>query len=561
MSIFGIDDWMVILLITILSVLVLMFYIYNRKRKILKMLGEIEQEIERITGFTEIPGLDPEWKKSPAKIKERYHKILDSLNQLKADTMTDIELITLDVEEDLRGLHFKKCEKNLEGASRKLKVLEEKINDYFQQIKTFGEILIEIDGLKTDYHKIRQKVERRIDELRFQYSYSFHSLKEYINGIDREYIHINELEEQGDFEDVKSKLEALLDRNRNLMELLQRVPAVRQTIEKELSQELRQLYEDVQEMIQGDFGGDPDAIYAEMLKIKGKGDKLPRLFEEGKIEEVERKIMEVREDIENLYKSMEDIFENYHQYCSYLNELPHYLQLLKDDSTYLTEELNDLSERFQVNGGDVFYYNCQIDALISEIEGALDKVAATGDKVSYLRFKEMVVTVADRAKKLLEQREQMIQELKDLRKGETLALEEIRQLRSDVGRVEQQLKRLYLPGMPEVVNQGIVLARRAIEDVEKSLNDIPLNMGKVNHYLKEARAQTIDLLENATKTIQYSQNTEQRIQQSNRYRRHDREIDSLLHAAETAYRSLDFELSSQLADQAYEIVKSKYRKE
>ena len=561
MSIFGIPDWMVILSITILSVLVLIFYTYNRKRKIVKMMDEIEQEMVRITGFEEIPGLDPEWKKSPARVKEKYHTLLDSLNQLKADTMTDIELITLDVEEDVRGLQFKKCEKNLEGASRKLKVLEEKLNDYFNQIKTFGENLIEIEGLKTDYNQIRQKVERRIDELRFQYSFSFHSLKEYINGIDREYIHINEEEEQGHFDEVKSKLEALLERNKNLMEILQRVPALRQTIEKELSQELRQLYEDVQEMIQGDFGGDPEAIYAEMLKIKGKADKLPRLFEEGKIVEAERKVIEVREDIENLYKSMEEIFENYHQYCTYLNELPHYLQLLKDDSTYLTEELNDLSERFQVNGGDVFYYNCQIDALISEIEGALDKIAATGDKVSYLRFKEMVVTTADGAKKLLEQREQMIQELKDLRKGETLALDEIRQLKSDVGRVEQQLKRLYLPGIPEAVKQGIELARRAIIDVEKSLSDIPLNMGKVNHYLKEARSQTIDLLEKATLSIQYSQNTEQKIQQTNRYRRHDREIESLLYGAEMAYRSLDFEESSQLADQAYEIAKAKYRKE
>lgn len=561
MSIFGIPDWMVIILITILSVLVLIFYTYNRKRKIVKMLDEVDKEMSKIMEFGEIPGLDPEWKKSPIKVKERYHSLLNSLKQLKADTMTDIELITLDVEEDLRGLHFKKCEKNIQSSSRKLKVLEEKLNDYFHQIKTFGEVLIEIKGLKTEYNHIRQKVERRIDELRFQYSFSFHSLKEYINGIDREYIYITEQEEQGNFEEVKNKLEALLDRNKNLMEILQRVPALRQTIEKELSQELRQLYEDVQEMIQGDFGGDPDTIYAEMLKIKGKANKLPRLFEDGKIEEAERKIMKVREDIENLYKSMEEIFENYHQYCTYLSELPHYLQLLKDDSTYLTEELNDLSERFQVNDGDVFYYNCQIDALISEIEGALDKIAATGDKVSYLRFKEMVVTTADRAKKLLEKREQMIQELKDLRKGETLALEEIRQLKSDVGRVEQQLKRLYLPGIPEGVNQGIALARSGIIDVEKSLSDIPLDMGKVNHYLKEARYQTIDLLEKATLTIQYSQITEQKIQQTNRYRRHDREIESLLYAAEKAYRSLDFEESSQLADQAYEIAKNKYRKE
>lgn len=561
MSIFGIPDWMVIIGITILIVLVLLFYIYNRKRNILKKLNQIEEELNKIISNHEIPGLDPEWKKSPLKVKERYHYLIDSLNQLKADTMTDIELITLDVEEDLRGLHFKKCEKNIESAYRKIKVLEEKLEEYFLKIKTFGEVIKDIERLKTDYNLIRQKVERRIDELRFQYGYSFHYLKELLNGIDREYLHISEVEEEGHFEEVRSKLEALYNRNKHLMEILQRVPALRQTIEKEISQELRQLYDDVKEMVQGDYGGDPDAIYAEMLKIKRKADQLPRLFEDGKIEEGERKVIEIRDDIENLYKTMENIFESYHQYCSYLSELPHYLQLLKDDSTYLTEELNDLSERFQVNDGDVFYYNCQIDALITEIEGALDKIAATGDRVSYLRFKDMVVSVADRAKKLLEQREKMIQELKDLRKGETLALEEIRQFKSDVARVEQQLKRLYLPGIPEGVKQGIHLVRNAIANVEKSLNDIPLNMGKINHYLKEARSQTIELLERATEMIQFSQNTEEKIQKTNRYRRYDREIESLLYAAEMAYRSLDFAEASRLADEAYEIAKTKYRKE
>ena len=71
------------------------------------------------------------------------------------------------------------------------------------------------------------------------------------------------------------------------------------------------------------------------------------------------------------------------------------------------------------------------------------------------------------------------------------------------------------------------LSHHTILEVDKALAEMPLNMEKVNHYLKESRGQVIDLLERATEMIQLSQGTEEKIQQTNRYRRQDPEIESI----------------------------------
>lgn len=557
MNTLGFPLWVVICIIAIFSIVILYYFVYRKRRSILFSLEEIEQWIGQTNAKTEIPGLDPEWKKKPAKIKDRYLSMLTVLNDSKTDTLTDVQYILMDVDEDLKRYKFSRCMRNLEDGKRKLLIFEENRNEQIKKIRDFGEIIEEIEALKIEYGQIRQKVERRLDELRFQYGFAFHSLKEHLNRFDRESQNIKEEEDKGNFEEVRDRLHVLLEQNKDLMATLHKVPSLRQTIEKEIGQEIRQLDEDAQEMVQGGYGGDPDAIYAELVKIKGKSQKLPRFFEEGKINDTENLLFEIREDIENFYNKMEEIVTGYQQYLTYLEELPHYLKLLKDDRTYLTEELNDLSERFQVNGGEISLYNRQIDAIINEIESSLAKTAATGEKLSYLRYNEGIASIAERANGLISQRDQMILNLKEYRKGETQALEEIQQFKCDVARVEQQLKRLHLPGMPEEVKNSIESCRRSIFEVEHSLNEVPLNMEKINHYLKESRGQVINLLEKATETIQLSQNTEELIQQTNRYRRFDSEVDELLKEAEKAFRNLEFSESYQLAERANTLAREK----
>ena len=455
MSTLGIPVWVVFVIITILLIFSLVFFLFKKRKEILNGVKEIDQWMGRISGITEVPGLDPEWKKKPTKVKERYLSILTSLDELKADAMTDLQLIIMDVDEALKGYHFKKCYKNLEEAKRKLKILEEEMRNHYEDITLLGDVLSEMESLHEESGQVRQKAERRLDEQRFQYGYAFHSLKERLNRFDREFMNIKEEEEQGNFEEVRDRLQKLLQDNKTFLEILQRLPIVRQSFEKELNQEIRQLDEDVQEMAVGVFGGESESIHAELVKIKGKNQKFPRFFEDGKIEEADQLIIEVREDIESLYEKMEQIVTGYQQYYTHLQELPHYLGLLKDDCTYLTEEINDLSERYQVSGGEVVLYNRQIESIISEIESALQKTAASQEKVSYLRYKEAIASLTERAGSIINQRDEIIQELKEFRKGEIQAREEMQQLKSDIARVEQQLKRLHLPGIPEGVKHSI----------------------------------------------------------------------------------------------------------
>jgi septation ring formation regulator EzrA len=379
-----------------------------------------------------------------------------------------------------------------------------------------------------------------------------------MNQFDRESQAVKQSEEKGDFEEARNRLQELVERQQALMELLQKVPLVRQTIVKDLDQEIRQLDEDAKEMVEGGYTSGEEFFAARLVKIRGKAEKLPLLFEEGKVTDAENLILEIREDIEAVYQTMEEIVTNRHQYRQYVNELPYYLNILKQDEEYLSGELSDLSQRYQVEDGEAFYYYQQIPEVAADIENTLEQISASESGENYDRHGETLTQVTERVTQMMERRDLVMKELKEFRQGERMAREEVHDLRGSVARVEQQLKRLHLPKLPYGITSNIQLSRQAIGTVEEALQEIPLKMQKVDHLLKEAKEQVATLLEDGARMIRDIRMTEDKIQRTNRFRRYDKEIAAFLQTAETAFREAEYEEAHEAADQAFRLAQEKY---
>jgi septation ring formation regulator EzrA len=327
---------------------------------------------------------------------------------------------------------------------------------------------------------------------------------------------------------------------------------------KDLDQEIRQLDEDAKEMVEGGYTSGEEFFAARLVKIRGKAEKLPLLFEEGKVTDAENLILEIREDIEAVYQTMEEIVTNRHQYRQYVNELPYYLNILKQDEEYLSGELSDLSQRYQVEDGEAFYYYQQIPEVAADIENTLEQISASESGENYDRHGETLTQVTERVTQMMERRDLVMKELKEFRQGERMAREEVHDLRGSVARVEQQLKRLHLPKLPYGITSNIQLSRQAIGTVEEALQEIPLKMQKVDHLLKEAKEQVATLLEDGARMIRDIRMTEDKIQRTNRFRRYDKEIAAFLQTAETAFREAEYEEAHEAADQAFRLAQEKY---
>ncbi|MBN6188241.1 TPM domain-containing protein [Aneurinibacillus sp. BA2021] len=550
--------WLLGGLVLVLAVLGGAMYAYMKRSRVLKEIDEVDEWRTKVAEQLNAFEIDPSWKKEPGRIKEKYLAILTSLDDLKKDAIADVELILVDAEENLMKFRFKRGQEIIQEAKNKLQRIDDDHRNLHIRLDKLRETLKDVAALKEESVQLAQKNERRLDELRIQYGVSFHALKEQMNVFDREMQNVKQAEEKGDFEEVRNLLQSLVDGQQSVAELLQKIPLLRQTIMKDLDQEIRQLDEDAKEMVDSGYTSGQEFFIARIVKIRGKAEQLPVLFEEGKVVEAESLILEVREDIEAVYQTMEEIVMNRHQYRQYMNELPYYLDTLRQDQEYLAGELHDLAQRYQVEDGDAFHYYQQIPEVAADIENTLEQINGDGAKENYDRHGETLTQVAERVTHMMERRELVMKELKEFRHGERVAREEIYDLRSSVVRVEQQLKRLHLPKMPYTVTNSIALCRQAIGAVEEALQEIPLKMQKVDHVLKEAKEQVATLLEEGAEMIRDIRMTEDKIQRTNRFRRYDKEIAALLAAAEKAFHDAEYEEAHEAADQAFRLSQTKY---
>lgn len=533
-------------------------YTYTKRSRALKEIDEVDEWRTKVAEQLNAFEIDPSWKKEPGRIKEKYLAILTSLDDLKKDAIADVELILVDAEENLMKFRFKRGKEIIQEAKDKLQRIDDDYRNLHIRLDKLRETLKDVAELKEETAQLAQKNERRLDELRIQYGVSFHSLKEQMNEFDRESQTVKQAEEKGDFEEARDRLQSLVDGQQKVIELLQKVPLLRQTIVKDLDQEIRQLDEDAKEMVESGYTSGEEFFVARLVKIRGKAEKLPVLFEEGKVIEAENLILEIREAIEAVYQTMEEIVMNRHQYRQYMTELPYYLDTLRQDQEYLASELNDLAQRYQVEDGDAFHYYQQIPEVAADIENTLEQINGDGAKENYDRHGETLTQVAERVTQMMERRELVMKELKDFRHGERMAREEVCDLRSSVARVEQQLKRLHLPKMPYTITSNITLCRQAIGNVEEALQEIPLKMQKVDHLLKEAKEQVTTLLEDGAEMIRDIRMAEDKIQRTNRFRRYDKEISTLLATAEKAFHEAEYEEAHAAADQAFRLSQTKY---
>jgi septation ring formation regulator len=551
--------WLMIGICLLIVAVVIVVWAYVQRSRILKELDEVDEWRDRLLSELNAFSVGVEWKKEPLKVRERYLHVLTALDDMKKDAIADVELILADAEETLGKFRFKRGKEIIQEAKVKLQRIEDDFFKLVRRTEKLSETLNDISSLTAEVEEQQTRIERRLDELRIQYSASFHSMKEQVNQFSKQFHESKDMREKGEFEQCKDMLLKLHDSQKSLFEAVQKLPFLRQTIEKDLHQEIRQLDEDCREMIQQGYTNREEVFAATFAKIKSRADQLPTAFEDGRTSDVEIEVTSIREEIESIYQSMEEIVTSRQQYRQYLDQLPYQLSILQEDEKYLKSELDDLSQRYQVEDGEAFQYYQQIPEVLAEIAHALLQAAGAEDEdTSFERSRETLAQASERAAVMIERRETVMNELKEFRKGELTARQTVGKLKTDVVRVEQQLKRVHLPGIPEEVRNQIKISRESLDAVEYGLEEIPLNMQKVDHFLKEARDQVITLLENAAEMIRICKETEEKIKRTNRFRRYDREIAGLLNRSEAAFRKCQYDEAFELADKAYHLAAERF---
>lgn len=134
------------------------------------------------------------------------------------------------------------------------------------------------------------------------------------------------------------------------------------------------------------------------------------------------------------------------------------------------------------------------------------------------------------------------------------ALDELERISNALVRIRQQIKRSYLPGVPEHLKYLFEDIVQILARIQAVMETYRYDIEEVAMLINDANELLLETERLAERTISDCQQAEGAIQYTNRYRRQNRQVNELLTKAEQAFRQLLFAEAFQLAEEARLIV-------
>lgn len=130
------------------------------------------------------------------------------------------------------------------------------------------------------------------------------------------------------------------------------------------------------------------------------------------------------------------------------------------------------------------------------------------------------------------------------------ALDELERISNTLIRLRQQIKRSYLPGLPEHLKYMFEEVVQTLAHVKAIMEQYRYDLEEVAILLQDASDQLEETERVTERVISTCQLAEGAIQYTNRYRRQNRQVNELLIKAEQSFRQLAFAEAYQLAEDA-----------
>lgn len=130
------------------------------------------------------------------------------------------------------------------------------------------------------------------------------------------------------------------------------------------------------------------------------------------------------------------------------------------------------------------------------------------------------------------------------------ALDELERISNTLVRVRQQIKRSYLPGIPDQLKYMFEEVVQTLGRVQTIMEQYRYDLEEVAMLVQDASDLVDETERMAERIITTCQMAEGAIQYTNRYRRQNRQVNELLTKAEISFRQLAFAEAYQLAEEA-----------
>lgn len=548
--------WLVIVLIVFLALIVLMgIYGLLRRHRMLHQLDQVDEWVERVGHEVNTLPVRGQLNDVNGQTKESIEHILQKMQDIIQVRLPNVETELLEIEEACDRFRFIKAGKILQQVEEQLHQVEQDTEQIKKRLAQIQQKKDENDQIWTEEQREFQRLQKRLDEYRITYGFSFYSLKEKLAESQTIMQQIQEQDPLTDPLKWNEWLHQLKEKNERIQHDVKPIPDLHKALFVELEKELNELQTNIEAFEASGYDTPRQEITIPELFEQCRA--LQNQMQEGELAGVYDGIEDIRERIEGFYRSMENEVMLRKKINKHLETLPQRIEEIRKDKHDIFHQFQTLSEKYRVDDQDLIRLSRQVDAecetLAEEVQALNQSLQEEGD---WHRGMETLNHLIERTDEMEQKRQEMGERIQDMQKEERHAREQAVEIRRHLTQIQQTIKRSTLPGVPEPIQNGRHMLEDELEEAEALFDETPLNTAKLTYVLNDLKSQVDELDQGLKESMEQCEQAESLIQYANRYRSRNVDVNNRLVGAEVAFRHLDFPKALSLAEEAVSIAEN-----
>lgn len=548
---------LIYLMVAIAVILILAYVtaIFLRKRNVSRLtaLEERKEELYNLPVNDEVEAVKNMHLigQSQVTFREWNQKWVD----LSLNSFADIENHLFEAESYNNSFRFFKATHKLDQIESQIGLIEEDIAAIRnalselekQESKNSGRVLHALDLFESLQHTVAEDSEK--------YGKALPEIEKQLENIQSEFSQFVTLNSSGDPVEAAAILDSTENHILALTHIVERIPALVETLTKELPDQLADLEEGYRKLLDANYHFTETDIESRFQllheSLKNNQENIRQL----ELDNAEYENNRIQEEINALYDIFTREIAAQKVVESLLATLPTYLNHLKENNQVLVQDLERLTKTYLLPESDGNHVR-RLQAELAALDTAIMEVTEDqGESTqAYSALEEQLEMLQSNLKDIEDEQISVSERLAQIEKDDLNARQKANVYVNRLHTIKRYMEKRNLPGIPQSFLKLFFTASHNTEDLMAELEQAQVNIESVKRIL-EIATHDMEALETETYNIvQYATLTEQLLQYSNRYRSFDERIQQAFNEAlEIFEKEFDYKASFEKISQALEV--------
>lgn len=480
--------------------------------------------------------------------QEKFESWKENWDMILTQDLPDMEEYLLDAEEAADKFFIKNAKKNLNTVEESLQNIEKSIEDMYE----------ELDHLLNSEKYVRQQIEELAPQLQKLKKYILHNRTQFgraemvfeaeLSDLEKHLTEYKQLSEEGNYIEAQQLIEQLKEQIQTIEEKINVFPALYRQTKLEVPSQMKELLRGMEEMKEEGYRVQQFGFEKELKQYEHLLKNALNELENGEVAAIQESLEQMEDRLEEMYQLLEKEAKSKTMVESLIPKQKQAISELAEKAAEIANELHELKQTYYLEEANLELF-LSMEKWLEKLKTHFEQTVAEYEEktANHIEIKDKLDHFAEEIAKIEAAQDDFHAEIKDFRKDELAAKEEIKTLKIKLIQTRKVLEKSNIPGVPSYIMNALEEATDKSEVVLKKLQKKPLDMGKVQHAISEADKSVSSFVEQTHLLLDQARLVELAIQFGNRYRSSSPLLAEQLSEAEKLFRQCKYESALEKA--------------